>query len=85
MKDYTDLFDNLYALDLGKLPFNEEDWWDVHGELNLRYQSADHNNIFILIGTIYSLEEFVKRYKKRHHSRYGKQIGEIVLLKSLIK
>ena len=80
MKDYTEVFDDLYVIDLAGLPFSHTDTLVAKG-YNLHYHFADNNNICLLIGTMYSVDAFVLYYNQY----YGRKLShdDIVPLLSL--
>ena len=65
MKDYTKLFEELYALDLSGFPFDETDT-DTAYDYNLHRQYADGNKLFVLVGTGSALFSFIQLYKINH-------------------
>lgn len=74
MKDYTVLFNELYAIDIAGLPFNDEDYDDAI-RFNLHRQYADNNKMFVLIGTKGGIEGFIVNYRI-NHPRCKRKIGE---------
>lgn len=82
MKDYTVLFSELYAIDIAGLPFNDDDLDEVIRR-NLHRHYADHNKIFVLIGTKGGIEGFIVNYRI-NHPRCKRKISEPCSLISLL-
>lgn len=85
MKDYTDLIDSLFVVDLTGLPFNDDDLDGViRCNLHRQYFSVGNEaNHFCLIGTKGGIDCFLANYRLAH-TRSKNKVKEAMPLKGLM-
>lgn len=87
MKKDTNLFNELYLLDMSGLPTDDRDTIRAD-RLNLHRHYSDANETYVLIGMLGALNNYLECYELNHRKIWKsikKRVNKPVLLSSLIK